>query len=199
LHHRPNLPHGSLARCERCQHVIVTNKAYSIDRALAASIAGVVLLLVSLFLPFLALARSGIESDISVLDAVAALWFSDMRWLAVFSLAFIVMLPLVRLSFIAWVLWQLRIGRPPKPAMRWAFRWAEYLEPWTMAEIFMVGVVVSLVKISSLATLTVGLAFWSLLALIAVTTLISVVLCRDTVWQQLISDAPLSAGVANRQ
>ena len=83
--------------------------------------------------------------------------------------------------------------------MRWAFRWAEYLEPWTMAEIFMVGVVVSLVKISSLATLTVGLAFWSLLALIAVTTLISVVLCRDTVWQQLISDAPLSAGVANRQ
>ena len=97
--------------------MIVTNKAHSIDRALAASIAGIVLLLVSLFLPFLALARSGIESNISVLDAVSALWFSDMRWLAIFTLAFIVLLPLIRLSFIAWVLWQLRLRKPPKPAI----------------------------------------------------------------------------------
>ncbi len=190
------MPHGSLARCERCQHVIITNKAHSIDRALAASIAGIVLLVVSMFLPFLALARSGVESNISVLDAVSALWFSDMRWLAIFTLAFIVLLPLLRLSFIAWVLWQLRLGKPAKPAMRWAFRWAEFLEPWTMAEIFMVGVVVSLVKISSLATLSVGLAFWSLLALIAVTTLISVVLCRDTVWQRLIGDASTASATS---
>jgi len=113
-----------------------------------------------------------------------------MRWLALFSLAFIVLLPLVRLSLIAWVLWQLRANKPPKPAMRWAFRWAEFLEPWAMAEIFMVGVVVSLVKISSVAALSVGLAFWSLLALIGVTTLVSLVLCSDTVWARLTNNTP---------
>lgn len=190
MHYRPSLPAGTQARCERCEHVVFTNKAHSIDRALAASLAGIVLLIVSLWLPFLALSRSGFESQISVLDAVSALWLSDMRWLAIFSLGFIVLLPLVRLSFIAWVLWQLRLDKPARPAMRWAFRWAEFLEPWAMAEIFMVGVVVSLVKISSIAALTVGLAFWSLLALIAVTTLVSVVLCRDTVWQRLTNSSP---------
>ncbi len=192
LHYRPSLPAGTLARCERCDHVVATNKAHSIDRALAASLAGIVLLVLSLWLPFLALSRSGFASQISVLDAVSALWQSDMRWLALFSLAFIVLLPFIRLSFIAWVLWQLRLGKPPKPSMRWAFRWAEFLEPWAMAEIFMVGVVVSLVKISTLASLTVGLAFWSLLALIGVTTLVSLVLCRDTVWQRLTNNTPLA-------
>ncbi len=170
--------------------MVFTNKAHSIDRALAASLAGIVLLLVSLWLPFLALSRSGFESQISVLDAVSALWFSDMRWLSLVALAFIVLLPFIRLVLIAWVLWQLRRDKPARPAMRWAFRWAEFLEPWAMAEIFMVGVVVSLVKISSVAALTVGLAFWSLLGLIAVTTLVSVVLCRDTVWARLTNNTP---------
>ena len=56
--------------------------------------------------------------------------------------------------------------------MRVAMRWAEWIEPWAMAEIFMVGVVVSLVKVSDLASLNVGPAFWSLLCLILTSVLI---------------------------
>ena len=69
--------------------------------------------------------------------------------------------------------------------MRTAFRWSILIEPWAMAEIFMMGVVVSLVKISTLANLQLGLAFWTLLALIVVLVYINVVLCRDTVWAHL--------------
>ena len=54
-----------------------------------------------------------------------------------------------------------------------------------MAEIFMVGVVVSMVKVSTLANLQVGLAFWSLLVLVAILVLINLTLCRDTVWTLL--------------
>jgi paraquat-inducible protein A len=182
---RQHLNMGEFARCVRCNHVVQTCKPLSIDRSLAAVLAGIVLLIISLFLPFLSLSRSGVESTISVLDAVESLWTSQMRWLGLLTFGFIVLLPLARLLLLGWVLWRIRFDSKVRRSMRIAFRWAHRLEPWAMAEIFMVGVVVSLVKVSSLANLEAGLAFWSLLALVVVSVLINLTLCKDTVWTKL--------------
>jgi paraquat-inducible protein A len=185
LHDRQHLETGEFARCRRCIHVVQTCKPLSIDRTLAAVLAGIVLLLISLFLPFLSLSRSGIESTMSVIDAVQSLWASQMRWLGILTFGLIVLLPLARLLLLGWVLWRIRFNRKVRRSMRIAFRWAHQLEPWAMADIFMVGVVVSLVKVSSLAKVEAGLAFWSLLALVGVSVLINLTLCKDTVWSKL--------------
>lgn len=185
LHYRTIIERGSRASCARCGHELYTRKPFSIDRTLAAALAGVVFLLLSLSLPFLTLSRGGVSSSISVLDAVGALWLSDMRWLGLLSLGMIAFIPLVRLCLLVWVMFRLRYRLGILPSMRTAMRWAQRLEPWAMAEIFMVGVVVSLVKISDLATLTVGPAFWSLLGLIITTSFISIFFCKDSVWQLL--------------
>ena len=185
LHYRHSLQIGECARCDRCDDIIYTRKAHSIDRSLAATLAAIILLGLSMLLPFLTLSRSGVESRISVLDAVAALWSSELRWLGLLALGFIVMIPLIRLILLAFVLSCVRWNRCRFPGLHRAFRWAIYLEPWAMADIFIVGVVVSLVKISELATLAIGPAFWSLFGLIGVSALLSVVLCRDTVWLNL--------------
>lgn len=185
LHYRRDLQRGEQARCKRCSDVIQTNKPYTVDRTLAACLAGVVFLLVSLSTPFLSLSRAGIESRITVLDAVEALWNSQMRWLGLLTLALIALLPLVRLILLIWVLGRIRFGRKVRRSMRLGFRLALQLEPWAMADIFMVGVLVSLVKISTLANLSVGLAFWSLLMLVAVSLLINLTLCKDSVWKRI--------------
>ncbi len=185
LHYRTLIKPGTRASCARCGHELYTRKPFSIDRTLAASIAGMVFLLLSLTLPFLSLSRGGISSSISVLDAVGALWSSDMRWLGILSLGMIAFLPLIRLCLLIWVMFRLRYRLGITQNMRRAMRWAEKLEPWAMAEIFMVGVVVSLVKIADLATLSVGPAFWALLGLIFTTCFISIFFCRDSVWRLL--------------
>lgn len=185
LHIQPELAPGSQARCRRCASIMQTHKLHTVDRTLAASLAGIILLLVSLALPFLSLSRSGVESHISVLDTVVALWQSDMRWMGLLTLSFIVLLPLLRLSLLTWVTWRIRQQRRVRPSMRTALRWAVRLEPWAMADIFVVGVAVSLVKIGSVATLTVGPAFWALLGFIIVSVLINIVMCRDTLWKAL--------------
>ncbi|ASJ71376.1 paraquat-inducible protein A [Granulosicoccus antarcticus] len=185
LHHRRHLLIGELARCERCGDILQSNKFDSVDRTLAAVLASIVLLLVSLCLPFLSLSRAGINSTISVLDAVSSLWFSDMLWLGTLTLAFIVLLPLTRLLLLAWVLGRIRFQRKIRRGMRMAFRWSIRMEPWAMADIFMVGVVVSLVKVSTLANLHTGLAFWSLLLLVGLSIFINLTLCKDTIWAVL--------------
>ena len=185
LHQRATLNAGEQARCARCGHLLESRKLHSIDRTLAASLAGIVLLILSLSLPFLTLSRSGITSSISVLDSVQSLWQSEMRWLSILTFGFIVLLPLTRLFLLSWVLLRLRLNRPVLPLSRTAFRWTIAMEPWAMADIFMVGVAISLVKISSLARLEIGLAFWSLIGLIVVSLLSSQFLSEDTVWNRL--------------
>lgn len=185
LHYREMLERGSRASCARCGHELYTRKPFSVDRTLAASLAGIIFLALSLTLPFLSLSRGGISSSISVLDAVTALWASDMQWLGLLSLALIALLPATRLGLLIWVMSRLRYRMGVLPSMRVAMRWAQRIEPWAMAEIFMVGVVVSLVKISDLATLSVGPAFWALLGLILTTSFISIFYCKDSVWQLL--------------
>lgn len=185
LHYRMKIEKGSRASCARCGHELYSRKPFSVDRTLAASLAGIVFLVLSLCLPFLSLSRSGISSSISVLDAVSALWTSDMQWLGLLSLALIALIPTMRLVLLAYVMTRLRYRLGIVPSMLSAMRWAERMEPWAMAEIFVVGVVVSLVKISDLATLSVGPAFWALLGLVVTTSLISVFFCKDSVWQLL--------------
>ena len=185
LHYRRNLQNGELARCERCSMVVQTRKPFTVDRTLAACVAGLVFLIISLCTPFLSLKRVGFESHITVLDAVQALWNSQMRWLGLLTLALIVLLPLVRLILLIWVLGRIRLRRKVRRSMRLGFRMALQLEPWAMADIFMIGVLVSLVKISTLANLSVGLAFWSLMMLVGISLMINLTLCKDSVWMRI--------------
>ena len=54
-----------------------------------------------------------------------------------------------------------------------------------MAEIFIVGVAVALVKIAGMATVSVGPAFWALVALVLVTTIKDTFMCKLTIWKTL--------------
>ncbi|MFK7891469.1 MAG: paraquat-inducible protein A, partial [Granulosicoccus sp.] len=184
-HYRRNLDPGQQARCDRCSDVIQTCRPYTVDRSLAVCIAALVCLAISLSTPFMSLSRAGIESNISVLDAVQALWNSQMRWLGLLTLALIAVLPLIRLMLLIWVLIRVRLNFEVRQSMRVAFRLAVQLEQWVMADIFIAGVLVSLVKTSSLARLSVGTAFWALLMLTALTLLLTQTLCKDTIWQRI--------------
>lgn len=185
LHADRRLEPGERARCVRCGDLLRTRKPHTVDRSLAASVAALVLLGTSLSLPFLALSRGGLGSEISVIDAVIALWAYDMRLLGLVTLAAIAIVPALRFGLLVWVLGGLRLGRRRTDLDRAAFRLALRLEPWAMAEIFMIGVVVSLVKIGEVARLEVGPAFWSLLGLVVMSLIVSLVLCPSTVWRLL--------------
>ncbi len=185
LHRRLELGVGERARCVRCRATLQTRKPRTVERSLAAALAGLVLLALALGTPFLGLSRAGVESRISVVDAIAVLWSGDFPVLGVVLALCIVVLPVARFGLLALALVPLQLGRRGTPAARRAFRWAVLLEPWAMAEIFMVGVTVSLVKIGALARLEVGVAFWAFVALVVTGTYLSRVLCRDTVWRGL--------------
>jgi paraquat-inducible protein A len=68
------------------------------------------------------------------------------------------------LAALLYVLVPLRFGRLP-PAVPAMLRLIQAVKPWGMVEVFLLGMLVSLVKLAHLASVQIGVALWSFAAL----------------------------------
>ena len=173
---------GDRVRCPRCHSVMRTARPFAIDRLLAFAIATPPLMAIALAGSFLTLSGGGAKREASVLDAAAAVATADTWLLAVAVGLAIIALPVLRAILLAYVLLPIRLGRPAARHAARAFRLAIELRPWAMAEIFLIGVAVALVKITGLAAVSLGPAFWAFAALAVLALMDDAALCRRSVW-----------------
>lgn len=185
LHRAVVPPEGGRARCRRCGTVLIAPRRAALVHVLGLAVAIAVLMIAAIFLPFIGITAGGLRSDSSVFDAAMAFDRGALAPLAVVVLAFIVLVPLSRVALTLWALGPLLLGRPLLPGARWAFRWDEELKPWAMTEIFVIGVSVALVKITDLAAVSLGPAFWLFGALVALGVLQDGLTDRWTLWRAL--------------
>jgi paraquat-inducible protein A len=144
-----------------------------------------ILMLAAVFFPFLEITAAGRTQRSSILDVAMVFMDGPFVGLAVAVGALIVILPLSRFAAIIYVLAPMAFGnRPARDAIP-VFRFAERVKPWAMAEIFIVGVAVALIKVAGLATLSLGPAFWAFCILVIVTALKDTFMCRLTIWKTL--------------
>jgi paraquat-inducible protein A len=176
--------HGRL-RCTRCNSVLLRATRGTLDGILGSALATVILVISAVFFPFLQITAKGFSSAASLVDVAFAFSEGVTAPLALAVILMIVVLPVVRASAIGWALLPLRLGRPPLPGAKRAFRLASELKPWSMAEVFIIGVVVALVKIGGMATVSLGPAFWELTLIVLIVALESINLCEKTVWRML--------------
>jgi len=185
LHRIPEIETGAQARCVRCGTVLMAPREGAMTRIVMLSATGLILMVGAVFFPFLELSVQGLGRKSSVFDAVLA--FSDglMLPLSFAVAALIVVLPIMRFMALIYVFAPMALGYEPARGARDVFRLAETIRPWAMAEIFIIGVAVALVKVAGLATVTLGPAFWAFVLLVIVTALKDSFMCRVTVWQTL--------------
>lgn len=181
-------PTNQRAVCARCHTVLIAPRRQAGQRLIAVASAVVVLVVAATTAPFLRIEVGGQHHSSSVLDA--ALAFSGSGLLVVLSLsvaAAILFIPLTRALLIIYVMTPLVLDRQPWPGAVAAFRLSEALRPWSMAEIFGIGCAVALVKISDLAQVNFGPAFWMFSALVVLLVVQDTFMCRYTVWKSLRS------------
>lgn len=144
-----------------------------------------ILMLAAIFFPFLELTAAGRTQRSSIMDVVLVFADGPFVGLAIAVGALIVVLPLLRLLALIYVLAPMSFGwRPARDAIP-VFRFSERIKPWSMAEIFIVGVAVALIKVAGLAHLSLGPAFWAFAALVLVVALKDNFMCRLTIWKTL--------------
>lgn len=173
------------ARCPRCSSILVSPRRRSFLHVVSLSCTATILMFAAVFFPFLGVASHGLSHTASVFEVAMAFAHGWLVPLTAVLLAAIVGLPTLRFALLIYTLWPLSFGRPPWRHARFAFRLSEQLTPWSMAEIFIVGTAVALVKIGGLASISLGPAFWAFCGLIIVTVLENAFMSKWSIWEAI--------------
>jgi paraquat-inducible protein A len=179
-----SLESGSRADCPRCGHFLTRCRRDAMSHVLAYAVSALILLILASSFPFLSFSSNGFESVMTLAETPGSLWRYGMPGLAILVAAFIVYLPALLLVLLVSISLPLMFRRRV-PWLRLAARSIFTFQNWTMVEVFIIGVIVSLVKIASMATVTLGLSFWAYAAFSICFTLAIVTLDRYQCWEMI--------------
>jgi len=156
----PRVPtHGDRTLvCPRCGALL--HKSGSLEKTLAIACAALVLLALGTVFPVIGLEINGQLAETTVFGAVTMLWRQGMPAIAVLVLLTTTIVPLLELLAVVWLVLPLHFGRRPA-AFVGVFRALQWARPWAMTEVFLLGILVAMVKLSHLAELLPGVAIWS--------------------------------------
>ena len=176
---------GERAVCQRCGMVLIAPRRNAGLQTIALSLAIAILITAATLFPFLTIKAAGTSNSVSILDAALAFSNGPLLALSLTTAALIIFVPLARAMLAIYVLVPIVLDRPPAPGAMQAFRLSEALRPWSMAEIFVIGCAVALVKITDLADVTFGPAFWMFAVLVGLVVVQDNFSCRWSVWNSL--------------
>lgn len=180
----PSLAVREKAFCPRCRYLLAANRPRAQRNVLVFSGTALLFLLLANAFPFLGFSASGQERSVTLLQSVTILVTENLPSLAVIVFASIILIPAVFLLAILYVSVAIE-GQRLLPAVAVVLRAALVLLPWSMAEIFLIGILVSFVKISSIADVALGLSFWSYV-LFTLCMIVAVLhIDRREIWEQL--------------
>jgi paraquat-inducible protein A len=169
LQREPVLSPGGMACCPRCNAVLFRHTPDSLDRGLAFTLGALILFVVANVFPIVGLEVQGNLHAVSLIGAVDIIW--DEGMIGVASLVFLtaILIPALELSLMLYVLLPVKLGQVPQ-GLAPILRVLQSVRPWSMTQVFMLGVLVSLVKLAHLAHVVPGVALWSFGGLILLLT-----------------------------
>ena len=164
LQQETSLQAGAAAHCNRCGTELYRQHADSLDRSLACALAAGVFFVVANAFPIVRLQIQTEQTQSTLFGAVHALAAQGMWFVAGLVFVTTILVPAAQIAAISYLLLPLRLGKAPG-GLQFAFRFLRSAGPWGMIDVFMLGVLVSLVKLSHMASVAPGIALWSLTGL----------------------------------
>jgi len=159
-HRAGTAPAAERTRCVRCRAPLQRPENGSIDAAIALAASALVVFFLSNAYPLVAINYNGTYRAATLLDAAEGLYAQGHATLAVLVFATTVLGPLLQIALLLYVLIPLRLQRQA-PGQNSLFRLLSQIRRWTLIEVFMLGVLVALVRISAYAQVMVGVSLWS--------------------------------------
>lgn len=184
LQRLPEIPVGGSARCGRCGGLLRRHRPDSLNRTLALTIAGILMFVVANAFPFLAFEMQGRGTQTTLITGAVDLYLGGDWPIALVVLFTSILAPGLQLTLLLIVLVPLALDRMP-PWLPRLFRWVRTLAPWGMMDVFMLGILVSVVKLSGMATIVPGASLFAFGVLIFVLAAAQAALDPDLVWSRV--------------
>jgi len=165
LQEAPHLSEGDGAFCIRCGKMLYRNQPRSLAHASAFSFSALVLMGITHTFPFLTFSSSGMVTELTLWQASQVLAHENRPMLSVAVVLFTMVAPAILMGGMLYVTWPLRYGRA-YPGAAAVAHWYQRIEPWSMMEVFSLGLIVSILKLRDLADVHYGIGLLGLGALV---------------------------------
>ena len=190
----PNLRPGEQAQCPRCDCTLARRFRRPAQRSFALALAALVALALALNFTFVSFNYGGIGNRIDLPQTATTLLSFQQPLVALAVALTIFVLPGCYLLAQLWLQFGLLRQAPGTRARPQVARMLSYLTPWLMADVFIIGALVSLIKISGTAEINLGYGFWAfcMFALLLLFTLQSI--DADWLWYSLAGEPRAPVG-----
>ncbi|HIF9341264.1 TPA: PqiA/YebS family transporter subunit [Photobacterium damselae] len=188
----PDISNGQKASCPRCGHTLLKKINNPYQKLIAYGIACLIMLVLSVSFPFMSFSVQGLTHEITLANAAEMLRHFDNGILSALFTGFVLVLPAFYVLAIMYLNYQaakihqghydVKNTETIKSLCRIIFK----IEPWTMVDVFLIGVLVSLVKIAALADVGLGSSFWAFCAYTILFVKCVSLVDRTWLWDQFI-------------
>jgi paraquat-inducible protein A len=160
LQRKVPLPRRGLGRCPRCRAILYKDYVPGPDRPLAYTLAALILFVIANAYPLVGLEIQGNRQTASLYDAVHRLWIEGREEVALLVGFTTMLTPAIEIALLAYLLVPLKLNRVLSGTVP-VLRFMQTVRPWSMMEVFLLGILVSLVKLEHIAHVEAGIALWA--------------------------------------
>jgi paraquat-inducible protein A len=189
----PRLPARAVAYCHVCRFPLERRSGRSLDGAFACASATFVLLFPANLSPLMTVRMLGKAHSAVLASGIVSLTHEGWVLLALLLGLSGIVLPFVRFGALCIVLGAIRLQKP-FDRIGAMYRWALWLDPWTMPDVFLVGCFVGYSRVSQNLTGTIGAGGYCFIAVGLLSMVTRATLDRRAVWRAIGREQPLAVG-----
>ncbi len=145
--------------------------------------AALVFFIISNAYPFLEIKAEGIFRSTTLMGGVNALFSQGLWEVGVLVLLTAILFPFLDILARLYVLVPLKLNKSPW-RLKFLLKFTRTIKPWVMMEVFLLGILVSMIKLAKMVTVITGPSLYSFLALIFVLAAASAFTDVHALWEK---------------
>lgn len=160
MHQKPILESGATAYCSRCDNILYRFKSQGLRKSLAYALTAASLFVISNLFPIVTVSTQGLFNSATLLKAIHTLIQDDMWVIAILVFITTFLMPALEIGALIYLLLPLSVGRIP-PGASATFRLLYLVKYWVMVEVFIMGLLVTITKLTAFASVKPDIALGS--------------------------------------
>lgn len=183
LHRIDAHPEGGTSTCSRCGAVLASHKHDSLDRSLALTITGLILFAMANAYPLLAIKSGSLYKATTLMGSVEVLYTAGMWEIGLLVFLTAILFPFLDLVSRLYILIPLKMNRRPRK-LSFIMLLNQSINPWGMMDVFMLGILVSVVKLVKMMKVIPGVSLFAFVILIFVLAGIAATFDPHLAWEK---------------
>ena len=183
LHRIDGVHEGGTSICSRCGAVLASHKRNSLDRSLALTITGLILFVMANAYPLLAIKSGSLYKAATLMGSVEVLYAAGMWQIGLLVFLTAILFPLLDLLSRLYILIPLKMNKRPRN-VPFIMSLNQSLNPWGMMDVFMLGVLVSVIKLVKMMKVIPGVSLFAFMMLIFVLAAIAATFDPHLAWEK---------------